>query len=322
MAVRIGATKNADGSTSLLSNIVKFFSTSYLKITNTISIYYWGGVTPAIVLDTDLLDDSSKGFIIGSLDTLLDKTTNEVILQTGANEVAASTSNTGQLDLITGDITHSGASGSTGAVQVFSGSNNGTGNSGSIQVATGGAVDGNSGGFSLTSGVTSGTGDSGSVSLASGIAFGTGDSGNLNLITGAASGGTRGIGIVQTTSLRLDDTHLVTTQTTAPTIAPNAGDGSTGTASVGTGSTDVAGSITITPSGTGIVAGSQATLTFNKAYTNGTFVILTPANTNAAAAEALLGVYVTSNTTTFDLNVNIALTTGTAYVWNYQVIGR
>jgi hypothetical protein len=63
-------------------------------------------------------------------------------------------------------------------------------------------------------------------------------------------------------------------------------------------------------------------MTFNASFTSAPFVVLSPANANAAALSGNAAVYVSSaTTTTFVLSVgSTALTNGTVYQWNYTVI--
>lgn len=220
------------------------------------------------------------------------------------------TTPTRQINIQSGDGSSSNAS---GTAQLFSGSSDTQ--SGVINIYSGGAPI--TGGVSLYSGsATNATGD---VYIATGGSD-SNDSGDVLIETGSADSGVRGIMEVNAKSLNLINTHIVS-QGSAPTIAADAGLGGTPTVALGTGSTDVAGSFTITP-GTVPGAGAQATITFNKVYPNGTFIMITPADADAAVAEATLGVFVTSSASTFTINVNIALTSTTTYVWHYHAIGR
>jgi hypothetical protein len=122
------------------------------------------------------------------------------------------------------------------------------------------------------------------------------------------------------TLLTLKNGHLTSQQTTAPTSALQAGAGTTGARTL-TRCTDIAGNISITPGGTGIAAGAQLIVTFNKAYATAPVITLTPSNANAGAAGVTgIGAYATSSTTTFTINFSAAGTTGTAYTFYYHVI--
>lgn len=119
--------------------------------------------------------------------------------------------------------------------------------------------------------------------------------------------------------VELTNTHFRSIQTTPPTVTANAGAGTGATASLSN-ATDTAGEITLTTGTLSLAAGSQLTVTYNTTYATAPLVIITPADTNAALAEATLGVYVTRTTTGFDVNFNIAPGITTAYLWNYFVI--
>lgn len=106
---------------------------------------------------------------------------------------------------------------------------------------------------------------------------------------------------------------------TTPTVAVVAAAGTTATATVGAGSTDQRGTITVNSAGTGQAAGAVATVTFGKTpgIAPPLVVALTPANANAGA----IGDFVTNITaTTFQIGVATALTAGQAYIFEYQVI--
>lgn len=115
------------------------------------------------------------------------------------------------------------------------------------------------------------------------------------------------------------NTHIRSTQTTAPTVVANASAGTGATASMSN-ATDIAGSVTLNTGILTVALGSQLTVTFNKTYAVAPIIMLTPANINAATAEATLGVYVTATTTTFDINLALAGIASTTYKWNYQII--
>lgn len=108
--------------------------------------------------------------------------------------------------------------------------------------------------------------------------------------------------------------HLKSTQATPPTIAVNANAGTGGSASIAN-ATDTAGVVTIVTGTIGISTGSYATITFNKAFTVAPIVVLTPANSTLSTS-----VYVTSTTTTFDVNFAAAGGISSTYVLNYYVI--
>jgi hypothetical protein len=131
-----------------------------------------------------------------------------------------------------------------------------------------------------------------------------------------------GTGYSATSKLIVEDGHIETRQTTAPTIA---GAGSLlglagSSASLSSNSTDVAGTISIY---TGLLGGGPkgiyATITFDKAYDNPPVIILTPRTEDSAGLRA----YVTGTTTT---GFTLAFSTGTAglatYEFNYMVLAN
>jgi N-acetylneuraminic acid mutarotase len=124
-------------------------------------------------------------------------------------------------------------------------------------------------------------------------------------------------------TLALNNAHFESLQTTAPTIGTISSNcGSSATASITTGSTDSAGSLTINASGTQAL-GCTAVITFNKAYaTAPKSVMLTPAN-QATANTTTTGLYAgvsATSTTTFTIDLGAKATSGTAYQYYYWVI--
>lgn len=118
--------------------------------------------------------------------------------------------------------------------------------------------------------------------------------------------------------LVLKNGHLVSQQTTAPTvtISSNAGTGATGSVS---NATDLAGKVElITGTIATLSAGDQITVNFNTAYNVAPIVVLTPNNTTAALNAA--GAYVTSTTAGFTINFVSASIATLTYDWFYQVI--
>lgn len=131
-----------------------------------------------------------------------------------------------------------------------------------------------------------------------------------------------GAGATQNTNtlLTLKNGHLTSQQTTAPTSALQTGAGTTATRTL-TRCTDVAGNISITTNGTGIAAGAQLIVTFNKAYATAPVVSLTPSNVNSGSVGiTAVGAYATSTTTTFTINFSAAGTAATAYAYYYSII--
>jgi hypothetical protein len=112
--------------------------------------------------------------------------------------------------------------------------------------------------------------------------------------------------------------HLISTQTTAPTIAVTQQNGITG-AAVTAGGTDTCGVITTT--GTNNNGGTTIiTLTFNKTYTTAPkYVSLMPLNASAVVSSALA--YVSSVTaTTFVITIPASASSGATPSWAYAVI--
>jgi hypothetical protein len=104
---------------------------------------------------------------------------------------------------------------------------------------------------------------------------------------------------------------------TAPTVAANAGAGSSPTISIAGHDTDCAVTLTTgsTPTGTNATI---FTVTFGTAYASAPYVHITPANANAAAITGgATEVYVNSSTTTMTLiSGTTALSAATQYIWN------
>lgn len=142
--------------------------------------------------------------------------------------------------------------------------------------------------------------------------------GDLKIAPGLATGsGTFG-------NLLLSNTHFsfisANGTKTVPTTTVNANAGTGATSVLGTGPRDACGSVTLTEGSAAWVAGAQLDITFETAYTNAPFVVITP--TNAAAAAAAANVYVTSTTTKLTINFVNADVAANVYSWNYFVVGR
>ncbi len=104
----------------------------------------------------------------------------------------------------------------------------------------------------------------------------------------------------------------------APAIAANAGAGTSPTVSVI--GTDIAGQVSITTGTLPSVASAIVTLTFAAAFTANPYVVLWPAEANAAVLGFLP--YVTSTTTTFVINsaTALGLAPTTNYKYNYVCV--
>jgi hypothetical protein len=125
--------------------------------------------------------------------------------------------------------------------------------------------------------------------------------------------------------LLLDNTHVKSIQTTAPTISAGPTTCGTGspTAAITSGSTDSAGSFTIT-TGSGSPTTCATTIQFNKAYGSAPkSIILTPSdsvNSAAAAIVANVSTVTAGPPTTFVVKIIGAPVAGTTYGWYYWVV--
>lgn len=119
--------------------------------------------------------------------------------------------------------------------------------------------------------------------------------------------------------LQIENGHLKSTQTTAPTAVAQAGAG-TGASAILTNATDMAGNLELDLGTLTLASGAQVVITFNKTYAVAPIVNITPTNGPAAANSAAFGIFITSTTNDFTINfasVGVALTT---LEWNYQII--
>lgn len=239
------------------------------------------------------------------------------------------------LKITTGDTT--AAANASG--QLLIGTGDSVKGSGNISVTTGNpALNFNSGNINHTTNDASGSGASGSMTNLTGAAD-TGASGSITNQTGDSNntsgsmywqigaGSTNNgqfnlVGPSTHTNLNISDVNWNTFQTTPPTLTAGAQAGSSPTAVFSGNACDTAGVMTIIP-GAGVTAGEVLKLTYFGTMANGAVVILTPANNNAATAEATLGVWADgqSDSTFFTVNTNITLVAGTTYTWNYLVMG-
>lgn len=105
-----------------------------------------------------------------------------------------------------------------------------------------------------------------------------------------------------------------------PTAVALAGAGSTSSASVVGNS--ITGTITVNPSGTGIAAGSVATITFPASLGTSTYaVIFTPQSTGARNLSTQTSA-ANKTATGFNVTNQTPLISGTQYVWDYVVVTR
>ena len=124
---------------------------------------------------------------------------------------------------------------------------------------------------------------------------------------------------VPNAKLSIVDGHLQSGQTTKPTIStwPNIGTGGTATLND---ATDIAGIIDLDLGSGAWSSGPQVTITFNKVYANSPIVIITPANSEAAAGVENQRPHVTTNATSFTISFGAAATNGNMMRFNYHVI--
>jgi len=122
-------------------------------------------------------------------------------------------------------------------------------------------------------------------------------------------------------SLALTDAHFKSMQTTPPTIATPTNCGTTPSAAVAAGSTDTAGSFTITTGTGGTSSTCDAVLTFHKAYGAAPKSIIVVGKADAASAARQIYVS-TANATTFTVSFGVSAggANSTTYSYNYWVV--
>lgn len=120
------------------------------------------------------------------------------------------------------------------------------------------------------------------------------------------------------TRLHINDGHIKVAQTNNPTVTldANAGTGATGSV---TNATDTAGIVEL-DTGTLPSSGIQITVNFDQAYNVAPIVVITPQNSAASTAQTVEQAYVTSTTTGFAINFNVASAGSITYTWFYTVI--
>lgn len=252
------------------------------------------------------------------------------------NGGVSSVSITGGVINLTGNAT-STLSTSSGALTVTSAATatwgistaaTGVGGDLTIRAGGGGSDTNNDGGdLFLQGGARNGTGTAGSVIVkpptdaadafqiqnSAGSVFLAADTSNKRIsITGAAG---------SFASLTLDNAHFKSTQTTAPTIGTPSNCGTTPTAAVTAGSTDAAGSLSITTGTGGTAASCDVTVTFNQAYGATPKSIIVIGKTDAASAARQI--YVSnSSTTTFTTSFGASAggVNSTTFNFSYWVI--
>jgi hypothetical protein len=122
-------------------------------------------------------------------------------------------------------------------------------------------------------------------------------------------------------TLALDNSHFSSTQTTTPTISTPSNCGTTPTAAVTAGSTDTAGSFSITTGSGGTSASCDTVLTFNSAYGNAPKSIVVVGKTDAVSAARQIYVSsssITTFATTFGLSASGA--NNVTYSFSYWVV--
>ena len=105
-------------------------------------------------------------------------------------------------------------------------------------------------------------------------------------------------------------------QGTAPTIVKGAAAGTSPTISLD--GTDVGGTISISPD-TDDGIGTLATITYDTAFPNASYVVLFPADEDSASVAIDIWVNATASTFTIETEANLV---GVTHIWNYVVIGR
>lgn len=111
------------------------------------------------------------------------------------------------------------------------------------------------------------------------------------------------------------DAHYKSTQTTAPTATVNGNAGTSATCAL-TNATDQAGTVTLVSGSAALVAGTQCTINFNKAWAVAPICQMSPANAGAAAnlVQYQIG---TTTTSVFPFTFNVAAVLSTTYVYKY-----
>lgn len=113
----------------------------------------------------------------------------------------------------------------------------------------------------------------------------------------------------------LVNSHLKSTQTSPPTATVQANAGTGATCSISAGATDIKGQINVTTGTIGISTGSYCQLGFVVAYGAAPICALTPAGSTLSTSA-----YVTSSTTTMDVNFAVAGGITSSYLVNYHCI--
>lgn len=151
--------------------------------------------------------------------------------------------------------------------------------------------------------------------------------GLVNLTTQSFAGAKTFTGVIAVNSataatnaaLVFKNGHLKSTQTTAPTAAPNANAGTSATCTVAN-ATDAAGVITLTTTATSPSLGAQCAVTFNAAYGVAPVCVFSPKSANSAVLAVSSGIYMTTGTTALTVNFAALDAIGHTYVLAYQCV--
>jgi hypothetical protein len=120
--------------------------------------------------------------------------------------------------------------------------------------------------------------------------------------------------------LAIKNGHLTSQQTTVPTAAVNANAGTGATCTLSN-ATDTAGTINLTSTATAPAAGTQCTVTFNKAYSVTPRCVFSPADANSILFGVTNGARIIgASTTTMTVVYANADAVGHANSWNYHCI--
>lgn len=188
----------------------------------------------------------------------------------------------------------------------------GVSNGGDLYLQGGLANGGGIGGSVIVRSKTDAT-DAFQIQTSASAALFVADTSNLTITIGGSAGAFA--------KLALANAHFTSTQTVAPTIDVPAACGTGSTAAVTAGSTDVAGSFTITAGATGTPSTCDTTITFNQPYTTAPKSIIVVGKADAASAAQQI--YVASTTTT-NFTVSFGNTSGgvngTTYSFSYWVV--
>ena len=97
----------------------------------------------------------------------------------------------------------------------------------------------------------------------------------------------------------------------------------TGVSTVSVSGTNLAGTITLTSTATGVGGGDLVTIIYaGTAFPNGSYPVLFPANANTAALISATQVFAEGSTTNFIIKAGTNTLPSNTYKWNYHVIGN